>query len=104
MAYLSERNLLLTYYKLFALKNFAKIFFVRSVYLTVRLIVRRRQLLKTLNMMKGVLGFFTSFYRYGAYRKRFAKMKKRDDEYVFKRLLYRGKAERAIIKNFLASN
>lgn len=104
MAYLSERNLLLTYYKLFALKNFAKIFFVRIMYLTVRLIARRSQLLKTLNMMKGVLGFFASFYRYGAYRKGFAKMKKRDDNYVFKRLIYRGKAERAIIKNFLASN
>jgi GT2 family glycosyltransferase len=101
MAYLSERNLLLTYYKLFALKNFAKIFLVRTVYLTVRLIARRSQLLKTLNMMKGVLGFFTSFCRYGAYRKEIAKMKKRDDNYVFKRFLYRGKVERAIIKNFL---
>ncbi len=104
MAYLSARNLLLTYYKLFTLKNFAKIFLVRTAYLTVRLIARRSQLLKTLNMMKGVLGFFASFYRYTAYRKEFAKMKKRDDNYVLKRVLYRGKVEKTIIKNFLTGN
>lgn len=100
MAYLSERNLLLTYYKLFALKNFAKIFVVRIAYLTVRLVARRSQLLKNLNMMKGMLGFLASFYRYGAYRKGFAEMKKRDDNYVFRRLLYRRWVERTIIKLF----
>jgi hypothetical protein len=87
-----------------AAKARAQIFLIRSIYLTVRLIACRRQLLKTLNMMKGVLGFFASFYRYGAYQKGFAKMEKRDDDYVFKRLLHRGKAERAIIKNFLTRN
>jgi hypothetical protein len=98
MAYLSERNRLLTYYKLFTLKNFAKIFLVRIAYLAIRLGARRRQLLNTLSMMKGVAGFFFSFHRYGAYRKDFVKTKKRSDEYIFKRLLYRRGFERTIIK------
>lgn len=101
MSYLAERNLLLTYYKLFAPKNFARIFLVRVLYLAVRLIVRRRQLLNTFGMIKGVLGFFLSFHRYEAYRRQFIKTKKRDDTYVFRRLLYRRGFERAIIKNFV---
>jgi hypothetical protein len=98
MAYLSERNLLLTYYKLFASKNFAKIFLVRIAYLATRLGVRRRQLLNNLSMMKGVAGFFFSFHRYKAYRKEFVKIKKRSDEYILERLLYRRRVERMIIE------
>jgi hypothetical protein len=96
MAYLSERNLLLTYYKLLAPKNFAKIFLVRIAYLAVRLGARHRQLLNTFSMMKGILGFFLSFYNYEAYRKDFVKIKKKNDEYVFRRLLYRRGFERII--------
>jgi hypothetical protein len=98
MSYLAERNLLLTYYKLFAPKNFARIFLVHVLYLAARLIVRRRQLLNTFSMIKGLLGFFLSFYRYEAYRKEFVKTKQRDDNYVFQRLLYRRRFERTIIK------
>jgi len=101
MSYLAERNLLLTYYKLFSPKNFARIFLVRALYLAARLIVRRRQLSNTFGMMRGVLGFFLSFHRYEAYRKEFIKSKKRDDNYVFRRLLYKREFERAIIKKFV---
>jgi GT2 family glycosyltransferase len=98
IAYLSGRNLLLTYYKLFAPKNFAKIFVIRIAYLIMRLLTRRRQQLSTLNMMKGVWGFFLCFYRYNPYRKNFLKTKKRSDEYVLQRLLYRRRFEWAIRK------
>ncbi|MEM3730870.1 MAG: glycosyltransferase family 2 protein [Candidatus Bathyarchaeia archaeon] len=101
MAYLSERNLLLTYYKLLVPKNFAKIFLVHTGYLAIRLVTRRRQLLKTLNMMKGLLGFFKTFHHYEAYRREFAKTKTRDERYVFERFLYRRWVEKAIVKNFL---
>jgi GT2 family glycosyltransferase len=98
MAYLSERNLLLTYYKLLAPKNFAKIFFVRIVYLAIRFGTRRRQLLNTFSMMKGVIGFFVSFHHYKTYRKRFNKIKKRNDIYILKSLLYRRALEKKILK------
>jgi GT2 family glycosyltransferase len=105
MAYLSGRNLLLTYYKLFALKNFAKIFLVRTAYLVIRLAARRRELLTTFGMIEGLLGFFASFHRYKVYRKEFAGMKKRNDVYILERLLYLRSFEKAIIKKlYMAVN
>jgi len=98
MSYFATRNLLLTYYKLFKLKNFARIFLVQVVYIVARLFARKRQLSNTFGMIKGVLGFFFSFHLYKNYRKVFTKNKKREDKYVFERFLYRRKLEKIILK------
>jgi len=98
MSYFATRNLLLTYYKLFEIKNFARIFLVQIAYMVARLFVRKQQLSNTLGMIKGVLGFFSSFHCYKNYRKVFAKNKERDDKYFFENFLYRRKIEKTILK------
>jgi len=98
MLYFSERNLLFVYYKLFSLKNFARIFFVQIAYLFGRLFARNRQLSNTFGMMKGVMGFFFGFHLYLNYRKSFMVDKKRNDKYVFERFLYRGRKQKTILK------
>jgi GT2 family glycosyltransferase len=97
-SYLSTRNILLTYYKLLELKNFTRIFLVQMAYIVARLFARKQQLSNTINMMKGVIGFLSSFPRYTGYRRIFASNKKRDDKYIFERFLYRGKMEKLILK------
>jgi GT2 family glycosyltransferase len=101
MAYLSSRNILLTYYKLLAPKNFVKVFSVRIIYLIARLAARRRQILNTLGMIKGVFGFFFCFHRYKNYYREFIKTKKRDDNHIFRMFLYRRVFERTIIKKLI---
>ncbi|HEY4675363.1 MAG TPA: glycosyltransferase, partial [Candidatus Bathyarchaeia archaeon] len=89
VSYFSTRNFLLTYYKLFELKNFARIFWVHIAYI---MMARHKQ------MLKGLLGFFSSFYGYGNYRKAFAKNKKRSDKYILGRFLFVERMEKMILK------
>jgi hypothetical protein len=95
--YLATRNGLLTYYKLFASKNFARIFLVNNTHSFIRLL-RLRQILNILAWSAGIIAFLSSFHRYRKYRKEFAKIKKRTDKYVFQRLLYKKDIEKKLLK------
>lgn len=101
MASLASRNSLLTYYKLFLPKNFARIFVVEVLYVVLRLLVRFKQFKTTLGALKGVVDFFFSFPRYKEYRKQFLKIKRREDKYVFERLLYTRKFEKKFLENIV---
>lgn len=102
-SYFGTRNVLLTYYKLFERKNFIKIFLVQIVYVIAFLFLRRkkRDRAYVIGMVKGIVGFLSSFHRYRNYQKTFAKSKKRSDNYVLKRLTYRGRLERLILKRVI---
>jgi len=102
-SYFSTRNILLTYYRLFELRNFVKILFVRVVYIATRLFARKQQLSNTIGMMKGVIGFFSNFHHYINNRKTFLVKKKRGDEFVFERLLYRGGVEKIVLRRLYES-
>jgi len=82
------RNLLLTYYKLFEPKNFARMLLAHFVYIAAGLVASPRTA-KTLGMIKGLVDFFTCFRRYEIYRRAFVQKKKRPDEYVFERFLHK---------------
>jgi len=97
-ASLASRNSLLTYYKLFLPKNFARIFLVEVLYVVLKLLVRFKQFKTTLGALKGVVDFFFSFRRYEEYRRQFLKIKRREDKYVFERLLYKRENEKKLIK------
>jgi GT2 family glycosyltransferase len=101
MSYLTMRNILLTYYKLFELKNFLRIFLVQIVHVVARLFVRKRQLLSTIGLMEGFVGFFLRFPRYAYYRRTFATSKRRADRYILERLLYRGKIEETLLRRVI---
>jgi len=92
------RNLLLTYYKLFAPKNFAGMLFVHLVYLLARLTASPKTAKRTLGMIKGLVDFFTCFHRYETYRREFIQMKKRGDEYVFRRFLHKEGIQEILMK------
>ena len=93
---LRTRNLLLTYYKLFTPKNFARILLVHFVYIAARLGARPKKIKNTLGMVKGLFDFFTCFYRYRKYKIEFMRNKRRSDEYVFKRFLCEKDIHKAI--------
>jgi GT2 family glycosyltransferase len=97
-AYFSMRNVLLTYYKLFGLENFVRIFFVQCAYTFARLFARRQQMRTTLGMLKGFLGFFANVHRYTEYHRLFLDRKKRDDKYIFERFLYGTRTEQLVLK------
>ncbi len=97
-ASLASRNSLLTYYKLFLPQNFARIFLVEVLYIVLKLLVRFKQFKTTLGALKGVVDFFFSFRRYEEYRRQFLKIKRREDKYVFERLLYKREIEKKLIK------
>ena len=92
------RNLLLTYYKLFTPKNFARMLLAHFLYIAAGLAANSRTAKKTLGMMKGLADFFTCFYRYETYRRRFIQKKKRRDEYVFERFLHKEGVQEALMK------
>jgi len=102
-SYFGTRNVLLTYYKLFEQKNFIKIFLVQIVYVIAFLFARRKQRDRAcvIGMVKGIAGFLSSFHLYRNYQKAFAKSKKRNDSYVFKRLTIRGRLEKIILKKVI---
>jgi len=97
-SFYATRNLLLTYYKLFRLRNFFRVFLVRIAYLAPRFLARRQQLANNIGMVRGTLRFLVTFPYYNRYRRVFAKRKKRDDRYVFERFLYRRRIERLFLK------
>ena len=83
------RNLLLTYYKLFTPKNFARMLLVHFFYIAARLAASPRTAKKTVGMIKGLVDFFVCFRRYKTYGRGFIQKKKRRDEYVFERFLHK---------------
>jgi len=93
---LSARNLLLTYYKLFTPKNFARVFIVYVICVVTALIFHFKR--AALGLLKGILDFLSSFRRYEKYRKWFLTVKQREDEYVFRRFLYIGRLDRTLFK------
>jgi len=97
----ATRNLLLTYYKLFRLSNFLRIFLVRAAYLVTRFLARGQQLANNIGMVTGTLKFLTTFPYYNRYRKAFAKQKRRDDRFIFERLLYKRRMEKSFLKRGL---
>jgi len=97
-SFYATRNLLLTYYKLFRLKNFFRVFLVRIAYLAPRFLARRQQLANNIGMVRGTLSFLATFPYYNRYRRVFAKRKKRDDRFIFERFLYRRRMERLFLK------
>jgi len=97
-SFYATRNLLLTYYKLFRLKNFFRVFLVRIAYLAPRFLARRQQLANNIGMVRGTLSFLVTFPYYNRYRRVFAKRKKRDDRFIFERFLYRRRMERLFLK------
>jgi GT2 family glycosyltransferase len=94
----SMRNVLLTYYKLFRLESFVRVFFVQIAYTVARLFARRQQMRTTLGMLKGFFGFFSNIHRYTGYRRAFLQKKKRDDKYVFERFLYGTRMAQSVLK------
>lgn len=97
MHYLATRNILLTYYKLFTLGNFARIFPVNVARKFIRFL-RLRQISNVVALFAGVIAFLLCSHRYRRYRKELAKIKKRTDKYVFQRLLYKRKIEKRLLK------
>jgi hypothetical protein len=97
-SFYATRNLLLTYYKLFRLRNFFRVFLVRIAYLAPRFLARRQQLANNIGMVRGTLSFLATFPYYNRYRRVFAKRKKRDDRFIFERFLYRRRTERLFLK------
>jgi GT2 family glycosyltransferase len=97
-AFYATRNLLLTYYKLFRLRNFFRVFLVRISYLAPRFLARRQQLANNIGMVRGTLSFLATFQYYNRYRRVFVKRKKRDDRFIFERFLYRRRTERLFLK------
>jgi GT2 family glycosyltransferase len=97
-SFYATRNLLLTYYKLFRLRNFFRVFLVRIAYLAPRFLARRQQLANNIGMVRGTLSFLAAFPYYNRYRRVFAKRKKRDDRFIFDKFLYRRRAERLFLK------
>jgi len=97
MHYLATRNTLLTYYKLFTLENFARIFPVNIARKFIRFL-RLRQILNVMALFAGVIAFFLCFYRYRKYHKEFIKVKQRTDKYVFQRFLYKREIEKKLLK------
>jgi len=97
-SFYATRNLLLTYYKLFRLRNFFRVFIVRIAYLAPRFLARRQQLANNIGMVRGTLSFLATFPYYNRYRRVFAKRKKRDDRFIFERFLYRRRTERLFLK------
>lgn len=97
-SFYATRNLLLTYYKLFRLRNFFRVFLVRIAYLAPRFLARRQQLANNIGMVRGTLSFLATFPYYNRYRRVFAKRKKRDDRFIFERFLYRRRTERLLLK------
>ena len=100
-SFYATRNLLLTYYKLLSLKSFFRIFLVRMAYLLLRFLTRRKQLATNIGMVSGTLSFLATFPYYNRYRKAFAKRKKKDDKFIFERLLYKGKIMESFLKKGL---
>ncbi len=97
-AYYSMRNILLTYFKLFGLRNFASIFSVQIAYAVARLFARKRQIRTTLGMLKGFFGFLSNICRYTDYRRKFMQKKKRDDKHIFERFLYETRTEQLVLR------
>lgn len=97
-SYFSTRNILLTYYRLFELRNFVKILSVRVVYIIMRLFARKQQLLNTVGMVKGVIGFLFDFRRYINDRRTFLIKKKRDDAFILERLVHTGNMEKMVLR------
>jgi hypothetical protein len=97
-AYFSMRNVLLTYYKLFGLENFVRVFFVQCAYTFARLFARRQQMPTTLGMLKGFFGFFANVHRYTEYRRMFLNRKKRDDRYIFEKFFCGTRTEQLVLK------
>ena len=97
MHYLATRNTLLTYYKLFAPDNFARIFPVNVARKFIKFL-RLKQILNVVALFGGIMGFFFCSYRYRMYRNEFAKIKKRTDKYVFQRFFYKREIEKKILK------
>ena len=97
-SFYATRNLLLTYYKLFRLRNFFRVFLVRIAYLAPRFLARRQQLANNIGMVRGTLNFLAIFPYYNRYRRVFVKRKKRDDTFIFERFLYRRRTERLFLK------
>jgi GT2 family glycosyltransferase len=99
MSYFSMRNVLLTYYKLLDARCFIEIFCAQIIYVSTRFFARKKQLPQVFAMIKGFFGFLSSFNGYIGFRKEFIRKKKRGDEYLFERFLYRGKMENTILKH-----
>jgi GT2 family glycosyltransferase len=94
----ATRNLLLTYYKLLSLSNFFRIFLVRIPYLITRFATRGQQLANNIGMTIGTLKFLAVFPYYNRYRRAFAKLKKRDDQFIFSKFLYKRRMEQSFLK------
>ncbi len=100
-SFLATRNILLTYYKLFELENFVRIFIAQFVYIIGRIFARKEQLPITMGMAKGFAEFFSSFPRYLSFRREFLHRKKRDDAFVFSNFLYRNRIESVLFRRGL---
>jgi GT2 family glycosyltransferase len=97
----SACNLLLTYYKLLHLNSFSRLLVVRTIYMVARFLVRGQQLASNLGVVKGTLRFIATFPFYNRYRRVFAKLRKRDDKYIFERFLYKRRIEKALLEKGL---
>ena len=97
----ATRNLLLTYYKLLHLSSFSRFFLIRMIYLAIRFLARGQQLTSNLGIVKGTLRFLAIFPYYNRYRRVFAKRRKRDDKYIFKRFLYKRRIEKSFFEKGL---
>jgi len=92
---------LLAYYKLFLPENFVRIFLVGVLHNVLKLFVRFKQFKTTLGALKGVVDFFFGFRCYEEYRRQFLKIKRREDKYMFERLLYKREIEKRLTpKNY----
>jgi hypothetical protein len=90
------RNWLLTYYKLFTPKNFARMLLVHLVCIAARIGAQPKEMKWILGMVIGLVDFFIHFRRYKKYRIEFMRKKKRQDEYIFTRFLCEKSIQRAL--------
>lgn len=104
--YLTTRNLLLTYYKLFTPNGFRRFFLARgilcSVYSVFAFMVFPKKWRKHIKSVSGVVGgvcsFLQDFGRYRGFREEFLRHRLREDEYIFTRLFVNGRLGRLLKK------
>jgi len=102
--YLSKRNLLSTYYKLFTSNGFRRFFMVCGIFNTAYTIFRflirpwkwRKHIKGVSGMVGGLLNFFHDLGRYEEFRGEFFKHKEREDEYIFRKLVVNGRLQRLL--------
>jgi hypothetical protein len=102
--YLSTRNLLLTYYKLFTSKGFKRFFLGLGILYTAYCAFAftanpwkwRNRIEGLSGHVAGLCSFLRNFSRYRDSRKEFLRQRVRDDEYVFRRLFVKGRLGRLL--------